>query len=86
MGDLTIRLLALLPILFWAALFIFIIVLIVKFSRKQAGPTNEILFQKMADSIQLQQESLQQQQQLTGELKEVKSRLISIEKILNEVE
>lgn len=70
---------ALLFTLFGLAIFIFIIVLIVKFSKKQTGPTNEALFQKVVDSIQLQQESL-------VELKEVKSRLQSVEKILKEVE
>lgn len=86
MGGNTLTLLALLPILFWLAIFILVIVLIVKFSKKQTGPTNEVLFQKVVDSIQLQQESLQQQQLLAVELKEVKSRLQSVEKILKEVE
>ena len=86
MGFNSFGLLALLPLLFWLAVFILIIVLIVKFSKKQTGPTNEVLFQKAVDSIQLQKESLQQQQLLADELSEVKSRLQSVEKILKEVE
>ena len=84
--TLNLSLLTLLFTLFGLAIFILIIVLIVKFSKKQSGPTNEVLFQKVVDSVQLQQESLQQQQLLAVELKEVKSRLQSVEKILREVE
>ena len=86
MGGNTVTLLALLPLLFWLAIFILVIMLIVKLSKKQSGPTNEVLFQKVVDSIQLQQESLQQQQLLAVELSEVKSRLQSVEKVLKEVE
>ncbi|WP_172370973.1 hypothetical protein [Sporosarcina jiandibaonis] len=82
----TVSLLVMLPILFWLAVFTLVIVLIVKFSKKQSGPTNEVLFQKVVDSIQLQQEFLQQQQRLAVELKEINNRIQSIEKILKEVE
>ena len=85
-NTLSLTFISLLFTLFGLAIFIFIIVLIVKFLKKQTGPTNEVLFQKIVDSIQLQQESLQQQQLLAVELNEVKSRLHSIEKILKEVE
>lgn len=86
MGDISISILAFLPIILWLGTLILITVLVVKLLKKQSGATNDVLFQKLADSIQLQQESLQQQQLLEGELKEVKGRLISIEKVLKEVE
>ena len=86
MGDMSLSILAFLPFIFWVGILILIIVLVVKQLKKQSGATNDVLFQKLADSIQLQQESLQQQHKLESELKEVKSRLISIEKVLKEVE
>lgn len=86
MGDISISILAFLPIILWLGILILITVLVVKLLKKQSGATNDVLFQKLADSIQLQQELLQQQQLLEGELKEVKGRLISIEKVLKEVE
>lgn len=86
MGDISIIIFALLPFIFWLGILVLIIVLVVKLLKKQSGAANDVLFQKLENSIQLQQETLQQQQLLESELKEVKSRLISIEKILKEVE
>ena len=82
----NLSILAFIPILFWTAILILIIVLVVKQLKKQSGATNEVLFQKLTDSIQLQQESSKQQQRLENELQEVNNRLLSIEKILKEVE
>lgn len=86
MGDISIIIFALLPFIFWLGILVLIIVLVVKLLKKQSGAANDVLFQKLENSIQLQQETLQQQQLLERELKEVKSRLISIEKVLKEVE
>lgn len=78
MGDISFVLIALLPIFFWLAVFILIIVFIVRLFKNRFRAVNE----QLANLTQGQKESTARQEFLTGELKEVKNRLYAAEKAL----
>lgn len=78
MGDISFVLIALLPIFLWLAVFILIIVFIVRLFKNRFRAVNE----QLANLTQAQKESTARQEFLTGELKEVKNRLYAAEKAL----
>lgn len=80
MGDISLVLLALLPFFFWLAVFILIIVFIVRLLKNRSGAAIEALYQQLADLTRDQKESTERQELLAKELKEVKNRLQAIEK------
>lgn len=86
MGDTSLVLIALLPIFFWLAVFILIIVFIVRLLKNRSGAVNEAFHQQLADLTRAQEDSIERQELLTEELKEVKNRLQTVEKILRKVE
>ncbi|MDS9471602.1 hypothetical protein [Sporosarcina pasteurii] len=74
------------PLLFWLVIIILIVLLIIRLTKNNPGQSNELLYQKLADSEQLQRESLRRQQELTDELREVHERLKRVEKRLKDRE
>lgn len=83
-GDMMVGILAVLPILFFIAVFVLIIMLIIRLAKNKSGSANEAIHQKLADSEELQREALRRQQELADELKEVNERLKRIERSLRD--
>lgn len=82
--DGFIGLIVMIPFIAFFILIIYLLVKVLKWNPKQ---TNIAVFEKITtESEQLRKVALQQHQELTEKLKEVKSRLATVEKILQEVE